>query len=518
MSDIKRILMIAAENDALPGAKVGGVGDVIRDLPAALIKQDAAVDVVLPSYGFLARLNNLENVGTVAVKFSSQLFHVNVLVLKGGQGRADNYILHHPAFAPLGETVYCNDSDSRPFATDATKFALFCSSVAQALVEDVLPRPDVLHCHDWHAAFLLILIRFGMEYRSLTDIKTIFTIHNLALQGIRPFRGDDSAFVTWFPDLRYSIDKISDPRYGDCVNPMRAGILLADRIHTVSPSYAQEIINSSHHELGIYGGDGLEHDIRERMERGDVIGILNGCEYPENVESKSLSRTKLAGLMREWLRRWAAKNVTLKSAHWLAEDNISHWLEKKSSGFTVMSVGRLTEQKIRVLHTKLKDGRSALQGLLDVLGGSGTMVFLGSGSTDLEKFFTEASAENRNLIFLNGYSDAVSSALYKFGDLFLMPSSFEPCGISQMLAMRSGQPCLVNSVGGLKDTVIPNKNGFAFEGRTINDQAEAMVVLFTEAITLYKNSKVIWGSMKQQAAKARFTWEASAKRYMEELY
>jgi len=518
MNKTKRILMVAAENDALPGAKVGGVGDVLRDLPKALIREGGGVDTVIPSYGFLARLEGLENLGSVNVKFAGHLHDVDILRLQGGGTDADHYILHCEEFSKKGESVYFDDGHGRPFASDASKFAFFSSCVAQALLWGLIPKPDVLHCHDWHTAFLLILIRFGFEFVSLKDIRTVFTIHNLAMQGIRPYEGDESSFNEWFPDLRYSLDKLSDPRYPDCVNPMRAGILLADRVHTVSPSYAEEILKPSRPELGIYGGDGLENDLKERTDRGEVSGILNGCEYPDNLDTTPLSKSKLVKLILRSVELWASRSKLMPSTHWLAGKSVAVWQAKRVSGVTITSVGRLTEQKARILSTPMKNGKSGLQGILDILGKSGTMIILGSGNPELETFISQASAENDNLIFLNGYSDELSKALYNYGDLFLMPSSFEPCGISQMLAMRAGQPCLVNSVGGLKDTVNHMETGFVFAGDTVEQQAEAMVKLFEEVLSLFKNDKKAIEDISTAALAKRFTWVDSADHFLEELY
>jgi len=223
MAKKKRILMVAAENDALPGAKVGGVGDVLRDLPRALVREGALVDCAIPSYGFLARLEGVVNLGSVEVNFASALYKVEILVLRASdENGSDIYILHHDLFSIKGESVYYHDTDNRPFASDANKFAFFCAALAEVLVQGKIPRPDVLHCHDWHTAYLLILQKFSLSCLPLKDIKTVFTIHNLAMQGIRPFSGDESSFHAWFPTLRYSIDKVVDPRYHDCINPMRA--------------------------------------------------------------------------------------------------------------------------------------------------------------------------------------------------------------------------------------------------------------------------------------------------------
>ena len=511
-----RILMIASENDALPGAKVGGVGDVLRDLPRALVKENCTVDVVLPSYGFLARLPQLQRVAEYQVTFAEHRQNISLLRLPAKNG-VTHYIVDHPLFSTAGETVYCNDGHDRPFATDASKFALFCKSVAAALVEGYLPWPEVVHCHDWHAAMFLVLAEYDPESEPLKAIPSVYTIHNLALQGVRPYAGDSSSLQSWFGDVQVDKNRVGDPRAYDCINLMRAGINLADKVHTVSPSYASEIQQPSDHEAGMYGGEGLEQDIRQRAESGDVIGIINGCEYPRKADYSKPSRKRIASLANTELLAWAGKRRTLASAHWIAKQRLDHWLNIKNPGMSLLSIGRITDQKVRLL-LQQQGGKTALEIMLDRLSSNDVFIMLGSGTPELEDAFTAIAGKYPKFIFLNGYAGELSDQLYNFADLFVMPSSFEPCGISQMLAMRAGQPCLVNGVGGLKDTVDDKKTGFVFSGEDIQQQMQNMLQRFDEALKLYNNNRVIWDGLCKNAAKVRFTWRESAREYVQRLY
>ncbi|WP_246434645.1 glycogen synthase [Teredinibacter haidensis] len=517
MSDRKRILMVAAENDSLPGVKVGGVADVIRDLPPALVALDLTVDVVVPSYGFLARLPEQDNIAEIEVAFSGSIHRVNLFRQQRTNGGAVNYILHHPAFAPQGEAVYCNDAE-HPFATDATKFSFFCASVARALIEGHLPWPNILHCHDWHTAFLLILIRFSPAFSRLQSINTVYTIHNLAMQGVRPFKGDDSAFENWYPDMHYDGQAICDLANPHCVNPMRAAINLADKVHTVSPAYAEEILQPSNTLNGIYGGEGLENDLYRRYLQGSLIGIINGCEYPKNARYASPAKKKVIATAQEDLIAWASHKAELGGAHFVADKRLHHWSQKKSRGFVVTSVGRITEQKAKLLSTFVSNGKTALETMLDKLDDKDQFILLGSGDKNYEDFLLRVSGKYTNFVFLNGYSHELSLNLYRYGDLFLMPSSFEPCGISQMLAMRAGQPCLVNMVGGLKDTVTHNQTGFCFSGDSAGQQAQAMVEEFVRLRNLFEQEPDQWKKISQAASEVRFTWQKSAETYISALY
>ncbi len=519
--------MVAAENDALPGGKVGGIGDVIRDLPHALTEEGLAVDVVIPSYGFLARLNNLEETGRYSVQFAGFPHEVVLYRVTNHPNHVSNYIIDHPAFAPHGETIYCDDPDWQPFATDATKFAMFCAAVAQGLKEGFLPFPDVLHCHDWHTGFLLLLREYSNSFKRLETIPAVYTIHNLGMQGVRPLKGDASSLEAWYPDLPYDGRVISDPDNPHCINPMRTAILLADKVHTVSPTYAEEIQQPSNYKKGVYGGERLETDLRARAEEGALIGILNGCEYPDGKRYLKSSARKIADLAEKELISWAGRDRHLRTAHWVAEKRLTGWAGSKGKNFTASYVGRITDQKVRLFQTRVPGGKTVLESILDKLKSlksadgetvTGYMLLLGSGGEHFENFFTATAARYENFIFLNGYSDALSHMVYCYGDIFLMPSSYEPCGISQMLAMRAGQPCLVNSVGGLKDTVRDEENGFVFSGADIGHQAQAMLKKFDAVVDLYLKNKSAWDKIRRSASTTRFTWQNTARQYMKQLY
>lgn len=516
---LNRVLMVAAENDALPGAKVGGVADVVRDIPLALTKKGIHVDVIIPSYGFLARLNDMHLVTTLDVFFAGLMHQVTLLKQTAKVSGVTQYILHHENFYPRGEMVYCNDKFDPPFFTDATKYAFFCTCVAEAIEEKALIQPDILHCHDWHAAFLFILKKYAVRYSILRTLRTVYTIHNLAMQGLRPFKGGESSLESWFTDLHYDAQVICDRRYPDCVNPMRAAILLADKVHTVSPTYAQEILVPSNSDAHVYGGENLEKDLIFRNHNHELFGILNGCNYSlDGKEHHKLSKNRFIDLCKRNIHTWISMDRYLKSAHWLADKNIDFWSKKTAEKFVVTSVGRITDQKVTLFKARLADGRTVLEALLECLSGYGIFILMGSGDEGFEDFFTKFAGKYPHFIFLNGYSDNLSQSVYCGGDLFLMPSSFEPCGISQMLAMREGQPCLVNAVGGLKDTVQHGETGFVFQGNSLEEQAESFVKTFDDTVKLHQSSTSIWKKICSNAKNVRFTWDDRAQEYITHLY
>ena len=512
----KEILLLAAENGALPRGKVGGIGDVIRDLPLALAKQGWKPVVMTPAYGMFAKGKNSKQITSINVAFAGNTHKVKVCQITGPDNRVKHIVLDSPRFSPQGDgLIYCDDGENTPFATDASKFAFFCAAAAVCVTEKVV-TPVVIHCHDWHAALFLALRKFAPEYATLKKIRTVYTIHNLALQGIRPLREHASSFETWFPGIKYDVSDVVDPRYHDCINPMALAIRLADKLNTVSPTYAQEILLANNPEQGFFGGEGLEHDLTVAHKQARLVGILNACEYP----SKSLRRPSWKALrdtISSTLIQWISKHTLVHSAHFLAQTKLSTSLKKKPPTLLV-SIGRLTTQKASLFLHQTAKGDFALVEILQLLEQDAVFILLGSGDPELESIFTRLSAEHANFLFLKGYADVLPDLLYSAGDLFLMPSSFEPCGISQMLAMRAGQLCVVNGVGGLKDTVEHLHNGFVFHANSPMQQADEFVKTVAHALNMKANESVAWKALRKNASDARFSWDKAAQAYINDLY
>ncbi|MCL1048807.1 glycogen/starch synthase [Shewanella abyssi] len=572
-----RILMLAAENGAIAGGKVGGMADVIRDLPLALAKLNVVVDVAMPSYGFLDRAANAQWLVDINVNFAGK--HECVAVYKAPHPSLDNryfYLFSHPLFNVDGQ-IYSQGDAARPFADDATKFALFSLSVAKALSDDLVaiaadksspvisPAPDVIHLHDWHCGIFSMLRVFDNHFQQLKTLPCVFSIHNLAMQGIRPMRDETSSLAAWFPALTDTLSEqqfaaITDPRYANCINPLRAAITLSDRVHLVSPSYAQEVLKPSVHAKGFFGGEGLEADLQAKLEQQNLIGILNGCMYPEvplngaDIDDRQTATRALT--LQSWqtilataeaaLLGWQVGKEHVSSQDFVAQSRLHQWQNNVEPlltathlaqqlaqaahsvpDFIMTSVGRLTDQKVMILRYRFSDeadkvhwrGKTVLQVLLErlaVLKPNGKCVLLGCGDKSIAREFADIAARYDNFLFLDGYDEDLSKVLYQGGSLFLMPSSFEPCGISQMLAMREGQLCLVNHVGGLKDTVHHLETGFVFKGSDVFAQGAGLISTFEHAIELHNSDK--WQEMERLAKQQRFDWHSQAAIYVEKFY
>jgi len=520
MNAKKSVLMVAAENDALLGGKVGGIGDVVRDVPVALAEQGCLVDILTPAYQIFSTIPGAEEVASFEVYFAGTFQQIRLFSVppRNSVSGVRHWAIELPEkFYGNSSSIYFNDPPDEPFATDATKFACFCTAVSTAIVGGILSTPDIIHLHDWHSAFLLLLRECDPEFSALQDIRCVYTVHNLALQGTRPLSGHDSSLHSWFPGLDYPRIKIVDRHANQCINPMRTGINLADKVHVVSPTYANEILQPSDPDRGFVGGEGLQDDLVAAQSEDRLVGILNGCAYPDKKYRK-LTRKNLATLLESEILVLINKRPEVDSSLFTAQLRVAAWQTQKKPGILVTSVGRITDQKITILRQQLGSGKSALEALLVKLGSAGRFILLGSGDAELEQFLTDIAARYENLIFVKGYSEKLAEALYQSGNLFLMPSSFEPCGISQMLSMRAGQPCLVNSVGGLIDTVSDDINGFCFQGNSVEQQAQNLVTRFTQVVQLQLDDPKRYSAVSANAMAARFSWKNSAEQYMRELY
>lgn len=515
------ILMLASENDALPKGKVGGIGDVIRDLPRALAAAGHHVTVITPGYQWFSTLPGAELITHFDIHFSGFSNEIGLYRVpdKDPVPGVQHLVVEHPIFGSAGVgKIYCNDPPDKPFASDGIKFAMFSMAVAEAFTSGLLGQFDIVHLHDWHAASFATLRALHPDYVTLQQTPCVYTIHNLALQGIRPLRGDNSSLEVWYDGVVREDERIIDPRYTNCYNPMRAAINLCDRVHVVSPTYAQEVMQPSQPEEGFFGGEGLEADLLAAQQQQRLIGILNGVDYSGQLR-EPIPRDDLFHLLISQMRVFAAEDVMLQNVHSLAADRLQELLEAGiHHKLLLTSVGRISDQKMLILRQRLEDGRFAIDALLEALADHGCFVMVGNGDVMLEQFLYAASKRHNNFVFLQGFYADLGQRLYENGDLFIMPSSFEPCGISQMIAMRHGQPCLVHSVGGLRDTVKEGESGFGFTAQGLIPQAHAMVTTLHRALETLAHNPAATKAMRATAAAQRFSWQAVVPAYLEQLY
>ncbi len=530
------VLMVAAECRGL--AKVGGLADVVRDLSQALETLQIPVSVVMPCYDQM--LPSAEPSESFPIRFGSRS-DCPVRVFQHEPDGVTFYLLRSEEFfgGSYGPVYIDSDRLGRgPFEDDAKRFAFFSAAVLEFIRHHSELALTALHCHDWHTGVLLVLLRHDPRYRELAEkLRTLFTIHNLDYQGIRPFELATEpqtealrSFREWFPELYLSLktkgllasftdQHISFPSF----NPMRAGINLADDVNTVSPTYAQEITRPDDPARNFIGGRGLESDL---LRRGRSLhGILNGLDYAANDPSKLTPPfdanlagwpdarqqhklhllENLAPSLQEMAtrlgQRFKNRDAVLKK---LATFQPEEWKNK----LLVVAVTRAVRQKMSILLETLDESVSVLQKLCER-----DLYFILFGTGELENELEELN-QWRNGLCVCAFDPRFADSLYAGGDLFLMPSDFEPCGISQMIAMRYGCLPLVANVGGLADTVQEGQTGFVYSGANRPEARQNVLQALDRARGCYLNHKDKWRQMQERAMRTRYEWTAAAEQYI----
>ncbi len=509
---MNNFLFVAAENDGIPKCKAGGMGDVVRDVPRQISDRGDMAHVVVPSYSRLHQngtfITNL-NLNLRGMVYVAELYEVSP---KKEFANLHHYVIHHPEITG-GEIGHIyHDDPEEAFFTDNIKFTIFCTAVAEAIKVGAFGELDIVHMHDWHSSLVLFLKTYHPEYQALKKMRYVYTIHNLAIQGIRPFYNNYSSLGNWFPNVSLDEKKLMDYRYQDCINLMAVGIRLADAVHTVSPSYKEDVLRPSNPPEFI-GGEGLEMDLQEANNQGRLFGILNGSNY-KNIRAaeKGLLYRNIVKALFRWLQEESKKYKADFLAH--TGEKVMEYVTEKPK-FIVSSVARLTEQKFYFFKRSPEAFVQILNRLKKV---DGIFMLLGTGAPEYEELFRQLSYDHKNFIFTNGQSEDLIDSIYLETDLYFMPSLFEPCGISQMLAMRNGNPCLVHNTGGLRDTVEHMRTGFSFDGKTYDDKIKNMILALDQALDVFENDKPKWKQIQANAKKMRFTWEKSVDDYYKYLY
>lgn len=468
-----KVLFAAAE--CAPFLKTGGLADVTGSLPGALCDQGMDVRVIMPDYSAIQQRykDKMTLIAEISVPVGWRNAYCGVKELK----------LYGITYYFLDNEQYFKRGSAYGYGDDGERFAFFCRAVLEALpIIDFYP--DVIHCHDWHTGMIPALLKHHYwNAAAYGAIKTVYTIHNLQYQGNYPYESLGDLFG--LPEWLFTPDAVEF--YGQ-VSFMKAGIQLADRVTTVSPSYAGEICTP---QFG-YAMDGV---LRSKGDR--LIGIVNGIDASSYDPSKD---HQLAVPYRMSLEKKEQNKLALQE---------ELGLQVSAEIPLIGLVGRLVEQK--GLHLVLDKIDELLQ------SEKVQVVLLGSGDGEMEHAFREAERRNRGkLISWIGFDDGLARRIYAASDLFLMPSLFEPCGISQLLALRYGSLPIVREVGGLKDTVqsynemTGEGNGFSFASYNSDD----MLYTIRRALRIWSDP-LHRVRLVQKALKGDYSWGQSAKQYGE---
>ncbi len=471
------IVFIASE--AAPLAKTGGLADVVGSLPHALQALGHKVTVIMPFYRQHIAANHIKTTAlpqAIEMWADGEQYHCPLHEAKVGKLRfllveQDHLYNREGLYGPAGGA----------YEDNLLRFVLF-DRVALEAAAQLAEAVDILHCHDWQTGLIPVLLKTQYQHHPLiAHAKTVFTIHNLAYQGVFP---SDGVHRLGLPSHYYHPEGYE---FHHQINCMKGGIESADAITTVSPTYAEEIMTPEYGcEL-----DGFIHNHADR-----ITGIVNGLDI-ENWNP--LTDTALAAPY--GLGKIAGKKQCKKALQKLTGLNI----DAKVPLLTLIS--RLADQKgidLFLANARLWLSRGY------------QLAVLGSGDTYDEQVLTELAAEfPQQMYFYCGFSEAMARQIYAAGDIFLMPSRFEPCGLSQLMAMRYGNVPVVRATGGLKDTVIDynqdpsHSTGFHFTQAS----AQAFDIAVEQAIAVYQDANT-WSRIRTRGIKRDSSWQVSAQAYV----
>ena len=467
------VLLIASE--AVPFAKTGGLADVVGSLPSAFDKDNYDVRVIMPKYGSIPKeyTDRMVFLTHINVSLGWRNKYCGIFKLEH-EGIIYYFVDNEFYFGGIQLYSYIHE--------DIEKFAFFSKAVL-SLLPHIDFRPDILHCNDWQTGPIPVMLNaLYKNHFFYNGIKTIMTIHNLQFQGIWGLR--ETLDATGLPIECFTPDKME---YNHDSNLLKGGLVYADHITTVSNTYMQEIQTPDY-------GEGLDGLLRARKD--SLSGIVNGISYTEyNPSTDDFIYTKYN--RRDFPSKKKNNKIALQRQLGLTEDK---------NKFLIGVVSRLTDQKGFDLISQLMN-RFCDQDMQLVVLGTGD-----SKHEDMLRYYADLHPEkvSANILF----SNELAHKIYAASDAFLMPSLFEPCGLSQLISMRYGTVPIVRETGGLKDTVAPfNKytgegNGFSF----INYSADELWSIISMARDTYEN-KTQWNSIARQGMAKDYSWQEAAKKY-----
>lgn len=468
-----KVLFVASE--AVPFIKTGGLADVMGALPKALAQKGADVRLVIPKYSGIADAvkEKMKTVVTGTVNLSWRQLYYGV-----------------EAVEQDGVTVYFIDNEwyfkrdnLYGYGDDAERFAYFCRAVL-TMLPAVGFKPDIIHCNDWHTGLMGVFLKEDFRHDDFyKDMKLVYTIHNLKYQGIYP-----PSIMRDIIGLPQELFDKGNLECDGCVNYMKSGLVYADRVTTVSPTYAQEITYP-------YFGEGLDGYIRANS--GKVSGILNGLDVDAYNPETDPYIKKQYSVDTAWADKRENKDALRAELG----------LRIKRGVPLIAMVTRLVEDKGLDLVMRIMD---------ELVDDEVQLVLVGTGDAGYEDAFRELAYRHSNKVSANiMFNEALAHKVYAASDMFLMPSRYEPCGLSQLIALRYGSIPIVRETGGLKDTVQPfdkyskQGNGLTFP----NFNAHELLFTTKRALGYYEDDS-LWDQLVRNAMTSDYSWNQSADAYI----
>jgi starch synthase len=471
------VLIITSE--VTPFSKTGGLADVSGAMPRALANHGVRVTLVTPRYASIdpAKHSLARRLRQLSVPVGADTVEVGVYEGNLPGSHVKVYLLDHP---PSFDRPHPYGEDGQDYPDNPRRFALLCRGALEVM-RDMGGWPDIVHAFDWQGALAPLMVKRGW-FPGTPRTGCVFTVHNLAFQGVYP--------PTFVDELGLGQDLFHPEGiefYGN-LNLLKAGIVFADRITTVSPKYAREIQTAEN-------GCGLEGLLRGRTNR--LTGILNGVDYdlwdPRRDPSlpKPFGPDDLAG-------KPVCKEALQKA----------FGLPTRPAVPLIGAISRLTEQK----------GFDLVAGIAEELANFDVqLAILGAGAKDLETRLGDVARRFPNKLAVRiAFDDRLAHLVEAGSDMFLIPSRFEPCGLTQMYSLRYGTIPLVRAVGGLDDTIVDydprsrTGNGFKFEEYS----GAALLATIRRALNAFGNTDA-WREMVRRGMRLDYSWDTAGRRYIE---
>lgn len=478
----KHLNIVIAASECVPFAKTGGLADVVGALPKELSKLGHTVSVIMPFYPSARSCKvDIEDIG-VEIKVTLSDHVISAKILKSSIAKDVNvYFIDHPLYYDRPQLYSTADGD---YLDNAERFIFFSKAVIE-LLKKIEMKPDIIHCNDWQTGLVPVFLKLKENHNPFfAKTATVFTIHNLAYQGLFWHLDMPLTNLSW--DV-FTPDGIEF--YGK-INLMKAGIVYADVINTVSKTYSQEIQTE---KLGC----GLDGILRKRSD--DLYGIINGVDY----------------------EIWNPETDPFIPAHYSVDDMsgketckqalLEEYGLKNPRNFPVVAmISRLADQKGFDLIAEKIDMIMSLNLIL---------IILGTGDKKYHRLFESISKKYPDHIGIKiAFDNALAHKIEAGADFFLMPSLFEPCGLNQLYSLRYGTPPIVHATGGLNDTIknfsLKTHRGTGLSFKSYN--STSLLKKLQDVLKIYKD-KSAFAALRHNGMTADFSWMVAAKQY-EKLY
>lgn len=471
--------ILFAASECVPFIKTGGLADVVGALPQYIDKKQFDVRVIMPYYTCIPDKyrNEFKYVHHFYMDYGMRNEGVHVGIMEYEYSGIKFYFVDNEYY------FKCDSPYSSDLKWDIERFTFFCKAVL-AIMPVIGFRPDIIHCHDWQASLIPVLLHSTFATNPFySSTKTVMTIHNLKFQGVWDI--DLFKYNTALPDYMFTPDKLE---FHKNANMLKGGLVYADYITTVSETYAEEIKYP-------FFGEQLDGLLRARA--ASLRGILNGIDY--NVFDPAKDDKIYSN--------FTSKNFKSKKAENKAKLQAELGLPVDKDKYMMAIISRLTDQK----------GLDLVEYAMERICDENTQfVVIGTGTPKYENMFRHYQWKYPERVSANIlYSDELARKLYAAADAMLMPSLFEPCGLTQLISLRYGTLPIVRETGGLRDTVQPynefdgSGTGFSFA----NYNADEMLGTINYSKHVFFNCRKQWDNMVKRGMEADFSWNSSARQY-----